>query len=222
MNRHSDEEPPDSTDLEGWRQAVADGSFRALAPEALVAAIQDLGPKCDRRVLNPLVLEASDIIQRVLRRTVGRNHNNEGIDIIDRAHRQLVTAMISPQSADGKGLRVAFFARVEMRAIDAIRAEDKISKREVADDSETEVEDEPGQAFNPWTDVDERMDVERALEAVTDDRKRLAFRLYMEGDKPYAKVGSSIAKTLRVSGKTAAKWIEEVRAILKDTIGDKS
>ena len=108
--------PPDSADLDGWRLAVSDGAFRRFKMEAVVAAIQDLGPKTDKTVMNPLVLHISDTILRILRWKVGRNHRNEGEDIITHANAQLVQAMLNPKSADGKGLRVAFVPRVQFRA----------------------------------------------------------------------------------------------------------
>jgi hypothetical protein len=44
MNRPTDEDPPpNSTDLDAWRQAVTDGRYKQYRLEAVVAAIQDLG-----------------------------------------------------------------------------------------------------------------------------------------------------------------------------------
>ena len=114
MDSPTDEEPlPGPTDLEGWRRAAASGRFRAFRSEDIVAAIQDLGPNIQKAVLNPLVLHVSDTIVRILRHKIGRNYRNQGEDIITRAHGQLVVALFEPQSADGKGLRVAFVPRVQ-------------------------------------------------------------------------------------------------------------
>jgi len=45
MRTATDEDPlPKSTDLEGWRRAVQDGRHTRFRLEAIVAAIQDLGP----------------------------------------------------------------------------------------------------------------------------------------------------------------------------------
>jgi hypothetical protein len=69
--------------------------------------------------------------------------------------------------------------------------------------------------LNGVRDFDERLDVERFLTIVTDERKRLAFYLYMD-DVPFgSKRGNSIAKALGVSAKTAREWVEEVRQILE-------
>ncbi len=123
METHTGEDAtPRSTDLDAWRQAVTAGRFRNFKMEDIIAAIQDLGPGTDKGVLNPLVLHVSDTIVRILRSRVGRNNRNEGESIITRAHGQLVIAMLNPDSADGKGLRIAFVPRVQFRAADAIRA----------------------------------------------------------------------------------------------------
>jgi DNA-directed RNA polymerase specialized sigma24 family protein len=224
MDTHTDEEPPPhSTDLEGWRQAVADGRFRNFKMEAIIAAIQDLGPKTEKMVLNPLVLHASDTIDRILRWKVGRNHHNEGEDIIARAHGQLVQAMFSPKSPDGKGLRVAFVPRVQFRAADAIRAELKKDKRERVDEAiEDKGGERPPQEIDPRQELDEKMDVERVLSHVTDERKRLAFRLHMEDYPLESSRSESIAKVLGVSSKTAGQWIEDVRAQLRNIVGEQS
>ena len=57
-------------------------------------------------------------------------------------------------------------------------------------------------------------------ENIKDDRKRLAFRLYMD-DVPFkSKRHHSIAKALGIDEKTARLWIEEIKAQLKEKIGD--
>jgi hypothetical protein len=47
MNKKSGEEPPEPppepTDLNGWRRALAEDRLRDFRPEAIVAAFQDLG-----------------------------------------------------------------------------------------------------------------------------------------------------------------------------------
>src|ERR1700727_976629 len=119
----TDGEPPDPTDLVGWGQAIASGRLRHMRLEAMVAAIQDLGPLADKRVLNPLAARLSDATLRILRAKVGHNHRNDGLDIIERVHEQIIQAILQPKSADGKSLRLAFIPRVEFRLIDGIAAE---------------------------------------------------------------------------------------------------
>jgi hypothetical protein len=122
------QQAPQPSDLEGWRQAISQGLLPTFRLEALVAAIQDLGPLADSKVRNPLAKHLSDAISRLLRRLVGMNHPNRGEDIIYRVHGQLFEALLKPNSADGKALREAFTARVSFRIKDAIATEHQHSR----------------------------------------------------------------------------------------------
>jgi RNA polymerase sigma factor (sigma-70 family) len=191
--------------------------------EAIIAAIQDLGPNTDTSVLNPLVLHASDTIMRILRRRVSTGYRNRGEDIIEEAHGQIIKAMFSPESADGKGLRTAFVPRIELRVVDAIRKVRTRETRERATDLEHSplVAEQESQKIDPWPEVEEELDVELVLSHVTDERKRLAFRLHMDGIPLESKKSASIAKAIGVSSKTAGQWIDEVRAQLRNIVGEK-
>ncbi|MGE3637368.1 MAG: hypothetical protein AB7G28_02335 [Pirellulales bacterium] len=221
MDTHEDEPPPRSTDLDGWRAAVANGRFCGFPMETVIAAIQDLGLNTDKLVLNPLVLHASDTIVRILRAKVGRQHPNEGEDIITHAHGQLVQSMLNPGCADGKGLRVAFVPRVHFRAADAIRASQKKAGREWTDgELDGRISDRAPDAIDLREELDQQLDVELVLERIADERKRLAFRLSMEGVPLESTKSASVARVLGVSSKTAGKWIEEVRAQLREIVGE--
>jgi DNA-directed RNA polymerase specialized sigma24 family protein len=115
--------PPKSTDVGGWRQIVDEGWCCQFPFESIVAALQDLGPNTDRAVRNGLAKYLSDSIYTILRRNVGRNHPNEGQDIIDRVHFQFFEALAKPTSADGKAMREYCVARVLFRLKDAISKE---------------------------------------------------------------------------------------------------
>ena len=122
-NAKKNEEPPALSDLQGWRQAVTDDRLGRFRPEDVVAAIQQIGPNGDQRVLNALMGHVSDEMLRLLRRHVSTNHRNEGRDIIESAHEKLILAVLNPSRADGKGLKIAFKARVQFRANDALVVE---------------------------------------------------------------------------------------------------
>jgi hypothetical protein len=98
------EEPPKSTDLDGWRKAIAANRLSVFRLEALAAAFQDLGG-LDADVRNALAKHLSDAITHMLRKLVGFNHPNEGWDIILRTHESIFAGLLNPQSADGRGLR---------------------------------------------------------------------------------------------------------------------
>jgi hypothetical protein len=257
------EPPPKSTDLDGWRRAIADGRLPTFRLEELIAAIQDLGPSTDRNVRNALAKHLSDAIVRMLRRAVGLNRPNQGKDIIYRVHADLFEALLDPNSKDGKGLREAFYPRAMFRVKDAIALENKHSRipvqqpvkrakgaksaslplmerthvmpppepadRTPADDRGDGEEAVLRNANRDLTlldgvrDTDQQIDVDRFLEEnIADDRKRLAFRLYMDGVPFKSKRTNSIAKTLGVSDKTAEHWIAEVQEILRRKLGDRT
>jgi DNA-directed RNA polymerase specialized sigma24 family protein len=120
-------------------------------------------------------------------------------------------------------LRVAFVPRVQFRAADAIRAEQRKENREFAPKStQNHQSDRTPRKPDPHQELDEQMDVERVLSNVTDERKRLAFRLFMENYPLESKKTTSIAMVLGVNAKTAGQWIEEVRAQLRDIVEEKS
>ena len=130
---------PNSNDLDGWRQAIADNRLRSFRLEELAAAFQDSGPR-DQEVRRALAKYLSDSILRILRGLVGFNHPNNGEDIILRAHHQIFLALLRPASADGKSLRKAFMARVLFRMKDAIAAEAR-ERRTPDETAGTEPED---------------------------------------------------------------------------------
>lgn len=119
MAKTSDRKPPPSTDLEGWRQAIADGRLTTFRLEHIAAAFQDLGP-ADRRVYDALTRHLSGAIMGMLLKRVDQNRPNWGKDIVDEVHDEVFASLLQPDSADGKALRVAFGPRVLFRMKTAI------------------------------------------------------------------------------------------------------
>jgi hypothetical protein len=117
--------PPASTDLDGWRQAIADGRLSTFRLETLVAALQDLGSTTDSKVRNALAKHLSDATMKMLRKHVRLNLPNQGEDIIYRVHSDIFESLLKPNSADGKALRAAFGPRVMFRVKDAIAVENR-------------------------------------------------------------------------------------------------
>ena len=218
------EEPPSPSDLEGWRSVAAADGLRRLRPEDIVAAIQHIGPNGDQRLLAALSTHISDELLRRIKRLVGKNHRNEGEDIIWRAHHQLILAVLKPNSKDGQALCKSFRKCVEFRVADAIRAERKYAHRNqpfktqpgVTDDGEDMVE-----TIEPPEDGSEQVtEVQLLLNRIPDLRKREAFRLHMDGCPLGPGIGTtSIAEQLGISAKTAGEWIAETKALLKIEIG---
>jgi hypothetical protein len=151
MAKTSGGKPPPSTDLEGWRQAIANGRLTTFRLEHIAAAFQDLGP-ADRRVYDALTRHLSGAIMGMLLKRVDQNRPNWGKDIVDEVHDEIFAALLQPNSADGKALSVAFGPRVLFRMKTAIAnaLRDQVSpvpkpmRRHKADDVEEsldEVED---------------------------------------------------------------------------------
>lgn len=137
--------------------------------------------------------------------------------MIERAHGQLIEAVLKPNSADGAGLREAFRVRVENRAADAIRAESKIIRRQPSYEVEGTL---PQVRKGVWSEPDELAYVESVLRCVEDPRKRMAFRLHMNGVPKGSAKFESIAKALGVSRETAGEWVAEVKSQLRIIVGD--
>lgn len=116
-------DPPPSTDLEGWRQAIAEGRLRKFRLEATAAAFQDLG-ETDRRVRQDLMKHLSGAIIGMARVRVDVKKPNRGNDIILDIHEAIVAALLDPSTADGKQLRKGFGGIVNFRVKDAIARSD--------------------------------------------------------------------------------------------------
>jgi hypothetical protein len=127
MKTKASNEPPGSSDLEGWRAAIAGHRLASFRLEAIAAAFQDLGD-ADQGVRRALAKHLNDAVLGMLRNFIGTNHPNEGWDMIYRAHIEIFAALLQPASADGRALRTAFGPRVKFRAFDAMAIELKHSR----------------------------------------------------------------------------------------------
>jgi DNA-directed RNA polymerase specialized sigma24 family protein len=206
---------PAPSDQVGWQTIVLANQLARCPPGVIVAALRALNGNGSRRIVNALADHVSALLIERLRCIVGRHHPNDGDDIILEAHDRLMIAIADPEAADGSELANHFFGRVKFRAIDAIRA------------SQTHQGRYPGYGLDPSCansemkgrvdDGEEAILVEDHLRSVEDPRKRLAFRLYMEGMR-IRQGDPCVASVLGVDPKTAKKWIEEARMILRASI----
>jgi hypothetical protein len=66
-----------------------------------------------------------------------------------------------------------------------------------------------------------RADLEKILQLVPDERKRLAARLHLQGvPLKKGKGTTSISGTLGVSDKTAGQWVAEMLVFIKSKVGE--
>jgi hypothetical protein len=163
-------------------------------------------------------------LTNLLRGRVWRSHRNEGNDIIERAHAQLIDAVLRPDSADGKALREAFHARAEFRLQDAIRAELEHARRYGIEHDEEGAEHDLSERHardGSPEQMEQHAYVEGLLARIEDPRKRLAWRLHMEGVPiESTKVSGTIARAVGVSGRQVQTWLDEVAEFLKSKLGD--
>ncbi len=223
MARRTDQaEAPKSVDLEGWRAAIKEERLKDFRPEDIAAAFQDLGYQ-DKQVQNDLAKHLSDIIIGILRRRVSYGWPDEGRDIIMETHTAIFSGLLDAKTADGRALRKAFGSRVLFRLKDAIVRGARERERYVSMESDEEAANaiERAQAegnvcAHKLNDPDETINVQQILDRIPDWRKRLAFRLYLEGHSHGSeRVGvPSIASALGITDKTARKWVKEVQDLL--------
>lgn len=209
---------PNPDDTEAWRQVIESQSLPSIRSQSLVATVQSCGPSGDRRVLEPLMKEISARMMRILRKQIGRNHRNEGWDLIEEAHGQLIEAVLKYNSADGTALRAAFRATVLFRGADAIRREQLHSSRYDYAIDESAL---PLRHKKSISGDEEHAHVESVLRQIKDPRRRLAFRLHMDGVPRNSTKVESIASAIGVSAKTAETWIKETEEEIKTILGEK-
>jgi RNA polymerase sigma factor (sigma-70 family) len=208
---------PDPGDVDGWRRAIDEGRLSKIRIENVVAALQKIGPLGDQRVVNPLMLHVSSKMMRKLRHLIGKNHRNQGRDMIEHAHGKLIEAVLKPKSADGIALRDKFYACVRHRAADAIRVGRLDAGREPHAEDKGVLPPPPKQLL---TAEEEKAHIESVLRQIQDPRKRSAFRLHMDGVPRGSKKVDSIAKALNVSVKTIETWINETKEQIRVILGE--
>lgn len=215
-------EAPKSADLEAWRAAIEEGRLKDFRPEDIAAAFQDLGNR-DKKVQNDLAKHLSDIIIGILRRRVSYSWPDQGRDIIMETHTAIFVGLLDAKTADGRALRKAFGSRVLFRLKDAIVRGAQDRERYVSMESDEEAADAIERAHavggvNAYklNHPDETINVQQILDQIPDWRKKLAFRLYLEGySHGSGRVGvPSIASALGTTDKTARKWVKEVQDLL--------
>lgn len=212
-----DDEPPMPTDHHAWSQIVLQNQLHCYREGLIVAAIQDGFGKTgvDQRVVGRMADYISDRMEEVIRGAVAkRPFEDGGLAIVEATHSQMVKAMLSPNSADGKALRTAFMGTLRFRATDHVRAAIRALKRggETPDDIGTVVD--PDTADDVFSIAEQKVHVQLVLAHVTDKRKRAAFELHMEGVPYGSDKGHSIASILGISRDTARDWVEDVQSQL--------
>ena len=208
---------PEAADDAGWAAASAAGELRDCPPGLLVGALRALVAEGDARLVETLTIHLSDRVTRRLRKLIGADHVNRGEDIIAEAHAEIMEAVFDPDSTDGPELVEHFWARIRNRGIDAARVEGRYTRRHLPlkTDEDCELIVPRGHRVDGGAGS---ADVSHLISRIADPKKRLAFRLYLEGMR-VRKGDPCVASVCGCDPKTAAKWIAEARAILAAEIG---
>lgn len=217
----ADDEPPLPTDHDVWRRIVDCNRLGDYPEEGIVAAIQaSFGKKgVDQRFVRAMITFISDRMMKILRYEVsGKRFPNEGRDIIENAHSALLTAVLSPASADGKALCKWFWPTIRKRAIDHIRPVLTANKLNV--DVVDDVGDMPDPQTTLFSSAEQEVHVQHLLDRIRDKKKRAAFKLHMEGVPFGGRKGASIADILDIGPDTASTWVKEVQEQLAKMIGN--
>jgi hypothetical protein len=99
------EEPPSHLDMQAWTNIVKSGGLANVRPEDIVAAIQGIGADGDQRVRSALTGHISEAMLKIMSGKVRKTYKDEGKEIIWRALDELIVAILTPSSADGRALR---------------------------------------------------------------------------------------------------------------------
>ncbi len=213
------DEPPQPDDEDGWRRVVAEGRLKALPEAKVVEAIQTLmlDREHDQRLIEDLVHPISERMHRTIRGGVSRSRfADEGRQIVEDTHAAMLEALLSPDSADGKGLRTRFFGTLRNRTTDVVRKALLEMKRYPSMDQPGVL---PDTTPSPFTDCEQEAHVRLILDKIRGDDKRKAFELHMEGLPYGGEKGDSIAARLGVSVDTATAWVKDAKAQLAKLIG---
>lgn len=217
----SGDEPPLPTDHDAWCRIVQRDQLHLHREGLVVAAIQDgfEKPGVDQRVIGKMAEHISDRMEKVIRGAVAKApFDDDGLAIVEAAHGEMVKAMLSPKSADGQALRTSFMGTLRFRATDHVRKALKALKHGGEPPADI------GQVVDPNTNDDlfsideQRMHVQLLLAHVTNEQKRAAFELHMEGVPYGGDKGQSIAGILGISRDTARAWVEDVQGQLRKLV----
>jgi len=207
-------------DSEGWKKVIERKELDQYHIQDVVLAAREFNDIGDRKALAPLMGHISDQILNVLRGYVGTNYYNEGKDIIHDVHSKMMHALLIPNSKDGQALCEAFVPRIRFRALDEIKAEKKRRNRY------PNSENVPGDIFkekshSPFEQVEENKYVDQILEMIPDHKKRLAFRLHLDGCPIESSKGAdSISEAVGKTARTVGTWIKEIKSLLQAQIGE--
>jgi hypothetical protein len=218
MSEESAAPPPD--DVGGWAAAIAaPAKLARLKREDVIKAARHPVVRANRHVFSGIMEFLNRAILKEAGNRVRASWKDEGKQIAERVQHHLITSILDLASADGKQMERRYWAVLKTRTIDAVRDE---WKREATAPDTVSTEDTSEEGDTDTMQLAEyRAEMDRILSSVPDERKKLAFRLHLQGVplKP-GKGTTSIGGALRVSDKTAGQWVAEMVALVKSKVGE--
>jgi hypothetical protein len=210
--------PPD--DVPGWAGVLAaPGKLVALRREDVIRAVRHPSVRAHGQVFSGIMEFLNRAILKEAGNRVRTSWKDHGQQIAERVQHHLITAILDLSSADGKQMEKRYWAVLNTRTIDAVREE--WSRAQYTSDAVPIDDLEEIDNTDTMRLAEYRAEIERILSSVPDERKRLAFRLHLQGVplKP-GKGTTSICDTLGVSDKTAGLWVAEMLALVKSKVGE--
>ena len=200
-----------------WGDLAEAGKLGTRRPEEVVQAYRQTGDALEDRVRGKLLQHLATVARRHLMRGVNRNMPNGGLDDVEHVISRMSEAIIDPKAKDGAGYEASFFRKLEQRLLDRHRRwrRDQARTEPLPTDEETgEMLDSPdGGGLNP-----EDIAMADSLIASLPDKLRRAFLLDRAGYS-FSSQGTSISSLLKVTPKTADRWVKEAKALLLAQMG---
>jgi len=198
-----------------WNARLTSEEVRTVSLELLFQACRAFYQKGEDKLAEKLIGVLADRAARSLRARVGRNHANEGTDIIVDTVAKVIDAVLDTKSLDAVNFGAAFQVTLGRRLTDQIRKSQSRAGRETG----MEIDEDGGDVLPPdfsQATPEQALIIQELLSEV-DPRKRRALALSMAGyPASTGKPGAlSIASMLKVSPRTAESWLREMRCLVQ-------
>ena len=142
---------------------------------------------------------------------------NGGLGDVEHVISSMSEAIIDPEAKDGAGYQASFYKKLEQRLLDRHRKWrlEETRTEPLPTDEETGETHDPldGDGLNP-----EDIAIADSLIASLPEKLRRAFLLDRIG-YPLSSQGTSISGLMKVTPKTADKWVREAKALLLEQMG---
>jgi len=210
-------DPSQSGDIR--QRTVAEGRLGERRPEEIVILCRSLDARGDEHLLGELLGHLSALAVRYLTPRANPNLSNRGKDAVDHVWRAMQEAILDPDSADGAGYGVAFYPKLNQRLVDEIRRQNKHRDRQ-----QPFVLDEEGEDIEPADNLNLGPEEHAILSSILQqlpENQRKAFLLRRGGYDYYSQRAdlATIASTLKISDKTARKWVAEAENLIRQELG---